>query len=639
MLSYIFERSAGTITFAVSIPMKQIARSFLMQLLFWILFFDLARLVFLLYYTGLLRAGHIGPGDVAGVFIHSIRLDLAVACYFMVFPFLILSVQSFWSPRWLNQVNKAYTGLIIFVYSLTAAGEMGIYREWQTKISFKALKYLAHPSEVYNSAETGTFFLLLVILLALTFTGIVAYLKLFYRDLYHVKRNLWFTLGLVLFMPGMLFLGFRGGIQEIPINQSESYYSKHEVLNHVAVNNVFNLFVSIFENYRVMDRNPYVFMEQKKAERIVKQIFRVEKDTTVSILTNKRPNIVMIILESYSADLIESLGAKPGITPEFSKLQQEGILFTRIYSSGMRSEQGMAALFGGFPSHPVSCSVVQPDKYHALPRMPWILKESGYRTSYYFGGQLIYGNIKGYIYYNEFERIMEGPDFPFSLPRGKLGIHDGYMLDILAKDLDTNQQPFFAVLATLSSHSPFDQPYEKPLKWGDSENDYINSAYYTDHCLGEFFRKVKNQPWFKNTLFILVADHSHRSYYNWNPGQKEYRRIPILFLGDVIAKEYRGTTWDKLGNHHDLPATLLAQLGIPYDSFPWSRNLLNPQTPAFAYFSNENGFGWLRPGIEVSYDIGKEWPYAFTVPPEIKDSIVSEGEAYLQVLFSRYLSQ
>jgi hypothetical protein len=109
MLSYIFERSAGTITFAVSIPMKQIARSFLMQLLFWILFFDLARLVFLLYYTGLLRAGHIGPGDVAGVFIHSIRLDLAVACYFMVFPFLILSVQSFWSPRWLNQVNKAYT--------------------------------------------------------------------------------------------------------------------------------------------------------------------------------------------------------------------------------------------------------------------------------------------------------------------------------------------------------------------------------------------------------------------------------------------------------------------------------------------------------------------------------------------------
>jgi phosphoglycerol transferase MdoB-like AlkP superfamily enzyme len=619
--------------------MKQIIRSLFRQFLFWILFFDLTRVVFLIYHSGMLRAGKIGLAELAGVFLHSLHLDVAVSCYFMAIPFVVLWVQSVWNRRWMNAVNKVYTGLMVFAYSLTVTGEMGIYSEWQTKLSYKALKYLTHPSEVYNSAETGTFFLLLAILLALVSASVFAYLKWFYRDIEGIKRNLWFTLGFMLVTPGLLFLFGRGGIQPIPINQSESFFSKHEILNHTAVNNAFNLYVSIYENYRVMDRNPYVFMDQAKAEQIVKEIFRVEKDTMVSILTTKRPNIVLMILESYSADLIETLGGKPGITPEFRKLQQEGILFTQFYTSGMRSEQGMASLFGGFPSHPVSCSVIQPEKYHALPRLPLVLKENGYQTSFYFGGQLIYGNIKGYIYYNEFDRIIEGSDFPSGIPRGKLGIHDGFVLDYLANELGFNRQPFFTAVYTISSHSPYDQPFEKPLKWGNSENEYINSAYYTDHCLGEFFRKVKSQPWYHNTLFILVPDHSHNSYYHWNPGQKEYRRIPMLLLGEVIDKKYLGTVWDKLGNQHDLPATLLAQLDLPYDSFPWSRNLFNPGTPAFAYFSNENGYGWLRPGIEVSLDLGKEWPYAFVVAPEFKDSIIAEGEAYLQVVFSQYLSQ
>jgi phosphoglycerol transferase MdoB-like AlkP superfamily enzyme len=310
-----------------------------------------------------------------------------------------------------------------------------------------------------------------------------------------------------------------------------------------------------------------------------------------------------------------------------------------MWSAGARSEQGMASIFGGFPAHPVSSSTVQPDKYPALPSLPKNLEKAGYSTAFYFGGQLIYGNIKGYIYFNGFDKIMEGENFPDSLPRGKLGIHDQFTLGYLARDLGTLREPFFASLFTVSTHSPWDQPYPKPLKWGDNEQEYINGALYTDHCLGNFFREVRTKPWYANTLFIIVADHSHNSYYNWHPNTREYHRIPMLFVGGSIKPEFRGTRWSKMGNHHDLPAIISAQLELPANEFRWSKNLFNPYAPDFAYFTNEDGAGWIRPGVHISYDVGVNMFYAFEAPEQYRDSLLGEAHAYLQVLFDEYLRQ
>ena len=617
--------------------MKQILGSFFRQLVFWILFFNFSRLVFVLYHIRLISVEEISFGEVMGVFYHSFPLDLATACYFMLIPSLVLIIQSIYSPRWLNLINKIYTIIMISFYALTSAGEMGIYSEWKTKLSYKAIIYMRNPSEIYNSAESFDFFILLILLLVMTFVGIFTYLRWVYPNITHLKRNWWFSLGFLLVTPSCLALGMRGGIQEIPINQSESFFSTHNILNVASVNNVFNLYISVFENLQNFDQNPFIFMEEEEARKLVKEIYTVEKDTTLSILTVRQPNVVIIMLESWSADLIEELGGKPGITPEFRKLQEGGILFTEIYSSGSRSEQGMASILGGFPSHPISCITVQPDKYAKLPSLSQSLEEEGYATSFYFGGQLIYGNIKGYIFYNGFDKIMEIYDFPDDIPQGKLGIHDEFTLDFLVNDLDHEKQPFFSTLFTLSTHSPWDQPYEKPLTWGDNEREWINAALYTDHCLGEFFEKAKTKPWYDSTLFVIVADHSHNSYYNWHPHSREYHKIPMLFYGNVIRKEYKGTNWKKIGNQHDIAGTLLAQLNIPAEEFHWSKNLFNPYSSEFAYFTNENGGGWIRPDGYFTFD--KHLPYFYFYEPSAKrqDTLVMEGKAYLQEVFREYL--
>ncbi len=607
------------------------------QLLFWLLFFNITRLIFILYYLKIIIVEKINFSEIFGVFFYSLKLDLATACYILIIPFFLLTIQSVWSPKWLNTINKVFSGFAISVYALSAAGEMGIYAEWKTKLTYKVVKYLNHPSEIFNSAETGIFYFLVFLFLFMCTLGIYAYIRYFYVNIEHIKRNLWFTLGFFLFTPGFLFLGLRGGIQQIPINQSESYFSEHNILNIAAVNNAFNLYISIFENLENFDHDPYIFMDNETAARVMTKIYQTPGDSTKSILKTSRPNIVLLILESWSADLIADLGGKPGITPEFEKLQKNGILFDQVYSSGSRSEQGMASIFGGFPGHPISSITVQPDKFVKLPSLVKDLEKIGYSTSFYFGGQLIYGNIKSYIIFNGFNKIMEGENFPESLPRGKLGIHDEFTLDYMVNDIGNMKQPFFSVLFTLSTHSPWDQPFEKPLKWGDNEREYINAAYYTDHCLGEYFTKARRKPWYSNTLFILVADHSHNSYRNWHPQSKEYHKIPFMFCGDVIKEEFRGTVCNKLGNQHDLPATLLGQLNLRDQKFNFSKNLLNPLVPDFAYYSTEDGVGWIRPNGYYAYDKTSDFYYWWT-DPKLSDSIRQEGKAYLQTVFGEYMN-
>ena len=628
---------AVKLTFAFYYAMRKAFLSLIRQFLFWIVFFNLTRLVFLIYYLKILLVEQITFVEISSVFPHSLKLDVATTCYILIFPYLILLIQLFYSPKWLNLVNKIFSGILIFGYSLTVAGEMGIYAEWKTKLTYKVIKYLNHPSEIFNSAETGTFFLLVFVFLSLVFAGTYIYIRFFYPDIeksrFHPQ-----SLAFAVLTPGILFIGLRGGMQQIPINQSESYFSDHNILNLAAVNNGFNLYISIFENLQNFSHNPYIFMNPEKASGIMKKIYQTPVDTTVHVLKTDRPNIVLFILESWSADLIEDLGGKSGITPEFRKFQQNGILFDQIYASGSRSEQGMASIFSGFPAHPVSSITVQPDKFVKLPSVIKDLNKAGYSTAFYFGGQLIYGNIKSYIIFNGFNKVMEGTDFPKQLPQGKLGIHDQYTLSYLLDDLAKMKQPFFASLFTLSTHSPWDQPFEKSLKWGDNEREYINAAYYTDHCLGQFYEKAKRLPWFKNTLFIIVADHSHNSYRNWHPESKEYHKIPMLFFGNVIRDEFKGTRWNKLGNQQDIPVTLLEQLNLASPGFEYSKNLFNPYSPDFAYYSTEDGVGWIKPDTYFTYEKTSNFYYWWN-DPNLADSVKQEGFAYLQTVFADYMNK
>jgi phosphoglycerol transferase MdoB-like AlkP superfamily enzyme len=395
------------------------------------------------------------------------------------------------------------------------------------------------------------------------------------------------------------------------------------------------------ETSRYKKSNAYHFYDIDEARKTAEGILHSDKDTTISILKVKRPNIVVLLMESWTADIIESLGARPGITPEFAKLEKEGLLFTRFYSTGNRSHEAAASIFGGHPALPYTTFTANPEKFKKMPSMVRDLNASGYHTSFYFGGQLDYGNMRAYLLFNQFDKMMEERDIDGSIPRGRLGVHDEYLYKIHIDELKNETTPFFSVIFTLSSHSPYDFPMAPVIDWAGPENPYINSAFYADRCLGEYFDMARKQPWYDSTLFIIVADHGHNSYMNWRYESYEFHHIPLLFYGNALKDEFRGKQSARISDNSSLTKTILRQLNLPADEFKWGSDLFNPYSPEFAYIVLNDGYTWKAPEGEIVYSM--KWQHFYKkeflpgTTPEQEESFIRKGKSYVQVLFQDFL--
>lgn len=617
--------------------MKQIITLLLKLLIFWFLFFAFTRCVFILYYYTYFS--DIDFFQILSIFPHALHLDFSTVCYILALPVLLFTIYYLHPKRWINTLNFSVNGIFIVLYSLITTAELGIYSEWKSKLSSKVFRYFENPDEIYNSVSTSTFFLLLLIFIIQLMLGLGISKKWIFK-LNPIKPAKFYNAILfILFSFSILLIGARGGVGQIPITQSNSYFSKHNIVNLTAVNSGWNIIKSINQNYVALNQNPFNYFDENEANRIVDKIYKTDLDSTIHLLKNKKPNIVLIILEGWSADLIESLGGEKGITPNFRSFEKRGILFSQIYSSGTRSEEGMSNIFSAFPSYPLSVITRQPDKFAKLPSIVKLVKENKYSSLFLFGGDLSYGNMKGFLYFNQFDKILEKTNFNKKYPLGKLGIHDEFMYPEFVKEVNKLKQPFLGSFYILSTHSPYDIPsFKKNIQWPEIEKEYVNAVYYADSCLGNFIKNVENEKWFKNTLFILVSDHSHSSYRKTESWSKSYQHIPMLMFGDVIKEEYQGTQCAKYGSQIDLANTVMTQLNLNTNTFKWSKNLLNPTTANFAYYSCENGFGWVCPEGYYFYDYTLNQFLENSIPVEKRDSLEKIGKSYIQKVYTEFLN-
>lgn len=579
--------------------------------------------------------------SVMAVFYHSLRLDISTACYILVFQFLLIILQSIKYYRLVEIIHRIYVLAVTFVFILITIAETGLYPEWKTKLHYKALLYLGNPGEIIRTAETWQLIVMLMVLPLFTIAFFYIYRRFFSIKFDDWKRNLWVSAGFFIITPLLLFTGMRGGWQQIPINQSRSYFSDNDMLNLASVNSGWNLLHSIIQNKGIADVNPYTFYPKEFACQKVKDLYAVGKDSTLMMLNNQKPNIVFFILEGWSADLIESCGGEKGITPFFHELEKQGVLFTNAISSGTRSQQGMAAIFSGFPSHPLTTVTEQPEKCISLPSLARDLKDVGYNTSFYFGGDLTYGNILSYLMQTGFELIKDENDFPAEMPSGKLGIHDEFSFPYFLQQLNWKSEPFMASLFTVSTHSPYDMQMPELHQWPEFEKNYVNAASYSDQCLRNYFKEAQKTGWYKNTLFVLISDHGHGSYINRDFYSPEYHKIVFMLCGDVIKPEYRGMKINKVVSQVDVPVLLLHQMGLNYQHYPWGKNVLNEYSPGFAFYSFEEGFGWVNRNSRYVYDhrIKKDVIIEIDTAGSIDSKLlIEQGKSYLQCVFDNYMN-
>ncbi len=608
---------------------------FLRLAFFWLTVFTLFRLLFLGWNGSLWT--HQPLLSAAESLVAGIRLDLSTLAY-LVFPaFFLWCVYQFRPSKYIAWLHQGYQIVLIFLFAVLHISTMKMYHEWNSLLSVAVADYLRHPGEVISFISAfelaGLVLLFLVYLLALVWLYRKIVVGLEPEKLSWKYRSL---IGLVI--PVALGVGARGGFQLAPINESSASFSEHPFFNHVAINPFWYFVHSVLD--KDASHNPYILMDEALARQRYETLYPPRDTAFTEILDTTRPNLVFILLESWTADIIESLGGEKGITPAFDSLRREGLLFTHVFGAGARTEHGLVSVLSGYPPPPKVSIITIPSKSVKLPSISTVLFGEGYSSSFYYGGEIGFVNMKSFLLQNHFKMIVDKSAFSPDELNSKWGAHDEFVFRRQLEGVQSAQQPFLSVILTLSTHEPFEVPLETPFHGSDEAEKFKKAAFYTDHCLGDYFREARKEPWYDQTLFILVADHGHRLPRYRDLNSPSSKHITLLLYGNVLKKDYRGKTIDVVGNQHDLPATLLAQLHLDASPFTSSRNLLGSSAKEFAYYVNDNVMGWITPSAVLSYDLVNKVFLPVDGSPATTgelDSIRKDAAAFLQYHYQEYL--
>ncbi|MEY5048080.1 MAG: hypothetical protein RLZZ175_1439 [Bacteroidota bacterium] len=625
---------------------SQFIKHFLIQLslitLFWLCLFAVNRIVFYAFISHLIN--DVPFTILLSSLFHAIRLDMSMVGYFSSIPLLILFIYYLFPKQGLLKFINVFIAFLVIVYNLISVGEMGLYREWKAKMSMQALMHFSNPDEVFRttSFDLMIYFVVFNVLLSGAFIYIFYKKVAFTKNIIPVDNILTSAKKLILFPILLLIIvafsviNIRGGLQQIPIQSSDAYFTNNPLVNDASVNPFWNLIFNIIEYNNKFKENPYKDFPQADADKITRSLFAVQKDTTEIFLNNSKPNIVYILLESWSASCVEGFGGD-NYAPFMSSLAKEGISFTKFYPGGYVSDQGIPAVLSGYPALSRMSVINVSEKSVKLPCISEDLKPLGYQSGFYFGGDLNYGNLRSYVYQKKFDIVKEEKDYS-DLPKGKLGIHDNYMNKQFITEINQLKQPFLASWFTVSTHMPYDFEGTKK-RLTPLENDFTNSMVFADSCLKVFFDYAKKQAWYKNTLFVLVADHSHGSHKNSDPFMAAYHQIPCVFYGDVIKNEFKGRKIDKVFSQLDITPSILKQMKLHNEAekYVWSKNMFNPYSKNVAYYCSYGGAGMVSNKGWIGFN--HQSPglmYDEIKPKQESDSLTKYAKAFQQSVYEDY---
>lgn len=516
--------------------------------------------------------------DIVEVIGHGLSLDLSTALYIIAIPFLCMAV-SIWYPqeRLFRRILRLYSLVISIAFALAFVADTSLYGFWGFKLDASCLQYLETPTEAMASVSTGYILLrlLAIILLAALFTK--GYWQIPLR-LPAVRRRIVSTMVCLLTIP-LIIIGIRGGLGESTTNIGQVYYSQNQFLNHSAVNPVFSFLASLEKTAN--DVPDYTFMEESERARLMKDLYFTDSTEPDTLLKTQRPNIIVILLESCGGIFTEDIGGRSDIMPHFNQLTKEGIYFAKFFANSYRTDRGTLCTWSGYPSFPRSSVMKIPEKSRLLPSIAQSLRQEGYQTTYLYGGDINFTNMRSYLIATGFEQLHWMKDYSREEQNtSEWGVRDDITFATLSDMTRQQQKPFLIGYSTLSSHEPWDVPTHR------LDDNVLNAFNYLDECIGTFINNIKQTPQWDDLLIILLPDHGF-SYLGVGEEHEQHDHVPMLWLGGAIKSPRR---IEQICNQTDLPATLLGQLGMTHDEFRFSRDIMSKtyQYP-FAIHTYNNG--------------------------------------------------
>lgn len=560
--------------------MMKSLKTFLLTLLLWTLTGTVGHVLFLLFYSGLMAGTAWSERLMAPL--QALKLDVAVGAYLTVIPGLLLIIGA--GGRWMKALWSVYFALFGAVYALATVANLGLYGPWGFPLDYTPVLYLkTSPAEAFASASFWQ------ISAAAATMFLLAWGVWRLKPRYEASPE-WGGRLVLLLLTGALVLPMRGGLSTGTNHTGTVYFSENIRLNHAAVNPVFSFIESATHQEDLSSQ--YRFMSDEEAELLVDSLNQEKGPAAIvprdSIFTAKPERIVLVILESFSTQLMEEAGLVKGTVPQLERMAAEGIFFTRFYSNTMRTDRALVSVLSGIPAFPTYSLMDQPRKTATLPSLASALKQAGYSAHYYYGGDTNFSNMRSYLVAAGFRDIVSEKDFPAARRTGKWGVADGPVFDRAADDLEKMSlgRPLLAVVQTSSSHEPFDVPNHKALA-----HPALNAFHYADSCLGHFVERLRRQPGWERTLVVMVPDHQGCYPEVMDNYTLEHYQVPLVMTGGVVQASRR---IDTLGSQTDLVTTLLSLVGVSHRDFPWSKDLLDGRAAHYAVFAVPDAVGMVQ---------------------------------------------
>lgn len=506
-----------------------------------------------------------------------------IAISYLVIPFvlyILLVPQKFWKHKAHLYTTYLFTYMLLYGLILYAFSEWFFWEEFNVRFNFIAVDYLVYTTEVIgNIRESYPIGLLLSIIAFISAVLFYILYKLNYiEELLQDERGFKQRLKPTLFyltLPIIFFIG---------VSQDLANISKNQYNNELSKSGLYSLFAAFRNN--TLDYNTfYLTQNEKKVFLNLKNNLKTTNSTflnsnSMDITRNiinegkeKNHNIILLVVESLSGKYLESLGGYKGLTPNLESLAKESLYFTNFYATGTRTVRGMESITLSIPPTAGRSIVKRPDN-HDMFSSGFIFRDKGYDTKFIYGGHGYFDNMNEFFSNNGFD-IVDRTDFNEKEDTFHTiwGVCDEDLLNKTLSEADKSyntNKPFMSFIMTTSNHRPYDYPNGKiDIPSHSGRNGAVK---YSDYAIGEFIKKAKTKPWFKNTIFVIVADHCASSAGKTELPLDKYHIPMIVYAPEIIKPKII----DKLSSQIDIMPTLFSMLNWSYTSKFYGKDILNP---------------------------------------------------------------
>ncbi len=593
----------------------------------YLLIFILLKPVFMAVYSSVM--GDISAADRFNVIWHGLPMDCSMAGYFTIIPAL-LTIAGIWTDsRALRVANQVYIAFSAALISIVTVSDLALYGYWNFRLDTTPFFYFfSSPASALASVSTWTAILgfVVCILLAVALYFMIGLTAGRVRPSAAI-RSIRSTIATVV-LTAFLFIPIRGSFTVSTMNLSRSYFSANQRLNHAAINPLFSLMYSA--THQSDFSSQFRYFDDDRARDIFAGLSSpsgILTDTVAPLFTIDKPDIYIIILESFSAHLMSSLGGEP-IATGLDSIASNGLLFSNFYASGARTDRAIPAILSAFPAQPTTSLMKFAKKIEHAPSLPRVLRDSlGYDMAYYYGGDANFTNMLAYLVSSGFDRIVSDKDF--SKRTSKWGAHDHIVFervwdDIMA-DTTGNDRPVLRVVQTSSSHEPFEVPYSDP-RFSDSPRK--NAFAYADRSLTAFIDSLSASPLWERSVVIITPDH-YGVYPEHLDDPLARHHVPLVITGGAVNREPAviGTTGDQTA----IASTLLSALGTDDSAFAFSHDLFDPSASDYAFFSEPGMAAFVTPTDTVAINLDTDTPVIYSGPAS--DAAADKCKAILQIIY------